>query len=200
MRGSGESVKPVAVLFARRDSIYKTLEGVDVWDIDRDARTWPGGCPVVTHPPCRSWGRLRHFAKPFPGEHELSLWAVEQVRQWGGVLEHPASSRLWPVAELPKQGQRDQFGGWTLMIPQFWFGHRAEKRTLLYIVGCDPPQLPLIPFLLGEPSHVVQSRKRIGHRPHISKAEREETPLALAQWLIEVAREAWVKACVEKER
>ena len=44
----------VAVLFARADSIYKTLPGCDVYDIKRDARTWPGGCPVVAHPPCRA--------------------------------------------------------------------------------------------------------------------------------------------------
>lgn len=52
----------VAVLFARADSIYKGLPGVDVYDADRDARTFPGGCPVVAHPPCRAWavsGRLR---------------------------------------------------------------------------------------------------------------------------------------------
>ncbi len=33
----------VAVLFARQDSVYKQLPGTDVWDIDRDARKWPGG-------------------------------------------------------------------------------------------------------------------------------------------------------------
>jgi len=189
---------PVAVLFARRDSIYKMLDGVDVWDIDRDARTWPGGCPVIAHPPCRAWGRLRHFAKPLPGERELALWAVEQIRRWGGVLEHPAASQLWPAAGLPAVGHRDEFSGWTFGVQQWWFGHRAAKATRLYIVGCEPKRLPPIPFRLGEPSHVVQSSKRIGHRPHISKAEREHTPLAFAEWLIEVAREAWVRTCEEK--
>lgn len=32
----------VAALFVRQDSIYKTMTGVDCWDIDRDARMWPG--------------------------------------------------------------------------------------------------------------------------------------------------------------
>lgn len=54
----------VAVLFARQDSTYKALSGVDVYDIDRDARTFQGGMPVVAHPPCRAWGRLRAFANP----------------------------------------------------------------------------------------------------------------------------------------
>jgi len=32
----------VAVLFARADSIYKTLPGVEVYDMERDARTYAG--------------------------------------------------------------------------------------------------------------------------------------------------------------
>lgn len=177
----------VAILFARRDSNYKELPGCDVWDIERDARRWPGGAPVVAHPPCRAWGRLRHFANPREGEKELALWAVDQVRRFGGVLEHPCASTLWPVAGLPAPGERDAWGGWTLPIHQNWWGHRAEKATLLYIVGCEPSDIPAIPLVLGEPSHVVQSRKRIGSRPHISKAEREHTPPAFAKWLVELA-------------
>lgn len=81
----------VAVLFARRNSIYKTLPGCDVWDIERDARLWPGGMPVVAHPPCRAWGQLRHFARPVPGERELAILAVDQVRRWGGGWSIPQS-------------------------------------------------------------------------------------------------------------
>ncbi|GAB6035814.1 hypothetical protein JCM15519_03730 [Fundidesulfovibrio butyratiphilus] len=178
----------VAVLFARPDSIYKTLTGCDVYDINRDARTWPGGCPVVAHPPCRAWGRLRHFAKPRDGEKDLALWAVKMVRKWGGVLEHPATSTLWKVAGLPlPDAGADSFGGWTKPICQFWFGHRAEKKTWLYIVGVEPQSIPPYPVILGEPTHVVQSNKRIGSRPHVTRAEREHTPMQLAIWLAGVA-------------
>lgn len=188
-------MKPVAVLFARADSIYKTLPGCDVWDIERDARRWPGGCPVVAHPPCRAWGRLRMFANPRPDEKDLALWAVEQVRRWGGVLEHPAGSALWAAAELPAPGRFDAVGGWTLAIHQHWFGHRAEKSTLLYIVGVAPRDIPDMPMRLDEPTHVVQSRKRVDYRPHITKAEREHTPPYLARWLVDLARR-----CVVAER
>lgn len=181
-------MKTIAVLFARADSVYKTLPGTDVWDIDRDARWWPGGGPVVAHPPCRAWGRLRQFAKPRPDEKDLARWAVRMVRQWGGVLEHPAGSTLWPDQFLPRPGLRDRLGGWTLAAPQKWWGHRAEKDSWFYVVGCEPVEIPEIPLVLGDAAYVVQSRKRHDHRPHISKAEREHTPPALAEWLLELAR------------
>lgn len=182
----------VAILFARSDSHYKALPECDVWDIDRDARKWPGGAPVVAHPPCRAWGLLRKFAKPRNGERLLATWAVRQVREWGGVLEHPAGSRLWPKAGLPAPGQRDKYGGWTLGITQHWWGHRATKATLLYICGCDPCDIPDLPALkLGDGTHVVKRDMRGNgpnrYKPHITKPEREHTPPELARWLVDLA-------------
>ena len=66
----------VAVLFARQDSVYKGMPGVDVYDIEHDARQWLGGTPGIFHPPCRAWGRLRTFAKPRKGERLCATWAV----------------------------------------------------------------------------------------------------------------------------
>lgn len=174
----------VAVLFARSDSVYKFIPGCDVFDIDRDARTFTGCSPVIAHPPCRSWGRLRHFAKPRPDEKELAFFAVDSVRSCGGVLEHPSGSSLWGAACLPAPGKRDSYGGFTLGINQHWFGHRAEKSTLLYIVGVSPGNVPIVPFSLDYPSHVVQSKT---NSKHITRAEREQTPLAFALWLVDLA-------------
>ena len=187
------SCSPVAVLFARADSIYKTMPGCDVWDIERDALQWQGGAPIVGHPPCRAWAGLAHMAKPRPGEKELAIWCVDQIRKWGGVLEHPAKSKLWPAAGLPEPGKRDAAGGWTLPILQWWWGHKAEKATRLYIVGCEPADIPPIPYRVGYATHVVNTGHgvRKGHpsfRPHCTKKEREATPPALAAWLCELAR------------
>ena len=192
--------QPVAILFARRDSHYKALSGTDVYDIDRDARNYAGELPVVAHPPCRGWGKLSYFAKPAPGELDLGFFAVDAVRRCGGVLEHPKDSKLWPAAGLPRPGQVDAWGGWTLPIAQHWWGHRAEKLTWLYIVGVAPRDIPTIPLRLGDATHVIaQSRMRrkdgtrlrkgmAGWRPEVSKDEREHTPPALAAWLVETAR------------
>lgn len=181
----------VAVLFARADSVYKDLPGTDVWDALRDALRWPGGAPVVAHPPCRAWGRLRKFAKPRPGERELALWAVDQIRTYGGVLEHPASSLLWAEKPLPEPGQVDAWGGWTLVISQWWWGHKADKLTRLYICGAKPDQLPPIPYRMGEATHVIAQsnrRQKLRLRPEVTKREREATPPDLAVWLLDVAR------------
>lgn len=101
----------IAALFVRADSIYKTIPGVDAWDAERDARRWPGGTPAVYHPPCRAWGVFSWRAKPREGERECATWAVDQVRRHGGVIEHPAGSKLWAEAGLPEPGQRDAWGG-----------------------------------------------------------------------------------------
>jgi len=183
----------VAVLFAREDSVYKKLPQCEVYDMARDARTYDGPHPVVAHPPCRAWGRLRHMASPRPDERNLARLAVALVREFGGVLEHPAASTLWPAQRLPEPGQRDGFGGWTLPITQHAWGHRAEKATRLYIVGCEPRDIPDMPLKLGDAPAVcgTSGRRRDGSRnidrPEISKAEREHTPPELARWLVELA-------------
>lgn len=187
----------VAVLFARADSHYKALDGCDVYDMGRDARTYDGPFPVVAHPPCRAWGRLRSFAKPRADERNLARLAVALVREFGGVLEHPAGSTLWSAQNLPRPGERDAFGGWTLAAPQKWWGHRAEKNTWFYIVGVEPNEIPDVPLVLGEATHTVglfSGRDKSKCRPEIGKAEREHTPPQLAAWLVELARRTSVLA------
>lgn len=104
-------MKKVAVLFARKDSIYKTMPECDVYDIERNALTFPGGLPIIAHPPCRSWGRLKFFSNGDHKEKQLAIWAVRQIRKNGGVLEHPETSSLWKVLGLPLGSQRDKWGG-----------------------------------------------------------------------------------------
>ena len=190
----------VSVLFVRPDSIYKSLAEVDCYDAQRNALTWPGGSPVVAHPPCRTWSQLRAFAKAPAEEHDLALWAIEQVRRWGGVLEHPATSKLWEAAQLPRPGGLpDEWGGWTWECDQYHWGHLARKRTRLYIVGTMV--LPSIPYRVGEPTHCVSSlsgqrrSREERHRlptwkPELGPNRRDKTPVAFASWLIALARAA----------
>lgn len=80
-----------------------------------------------------------------------------------------------------------------MVIDQDWFGHRAEKRTKLYIVGCRPRDVPAYPLRLEEPTHVVSPWAGLragmpGYRPQMRQAEREHTPPRLAAWLVDLAR------------
>lgn len=132
---------------------YAAMPGVDAWGIERDATQYAGPWPVVAHPPCKSWGSLRHLALPNQAERDCGPRAVEQVRRWGGVLEQPAHSQLWAACGLPRPGELpDSFGGWSIEVSQCDFGHLARKRTWLYIVGCRPDCIPALPPA-REPTH-----------------------------------------------
>lgn len=185
-------MKPVsvAVLFVRADSHYKALPGVDAWDEDRDARQWPGGTSLVAHPPCRLWGKLRQFATASDPvmERQLAVDAVRHIQKWGGVLEHPAESTLWGHMGLPTAGRApDSHGGWTAQVRQCDWGHKAEKLTWLYIVGCHPDNLPDMPAR-GEPTGVIKPQRRVPRTLKIvTKAEREMTPPDFGSWLADLA-------------
>ncbi|KKL45693.1 hypothetical protein LCGC14_2353050 [marine sediment metagenome] len=184
------SVKPtVAVLFVTPDSVYKSIPGCDCYDAEREARTYSGGMPIVAHPPCRLWGRMKHLSTAPIEEKELAIWAVHMVREHGGVLEHPQASSLWPHMDLPRGGQSpDAWGGFTLDVDQYWWGHRAQKRTWLYICGMQRGELPTTPFRLGRATHGISNNRKKDGRPEITHSERSATPPAFAAWLVEVAR------------
>lgn len=166
-----------AVLFARPDSNYKLLSGLDVYDTKRDALTWIGDLPVITHPPYEQWSRLRRFSRIDPYSKSMAYFALDQVRRNGGVLEHPAFSSLWPEANLPSHGSFDAYSGWTLPIKQYWFGNPTDKSSFLYIVGIHPQEIPTIPYPLGN---------RSKHTLTPYTADSEDPSLCLALWLRQI--------------
>lgn len=186
----------ITVLFARSNSVYKRLEGVDVWDEERDARKWEGGTPVIAHPPCRLWCACKSLSKAPENERDLAIWAVDIVQQWGGVLEHPARSTLWRYLGLPMPGRRDAYG-FTIAVDQWWWDHKASKRTWLYI--CLVAKLPEIPLKLGEPTHLISNSRRAERygKLLLSRQAREATPLRFAKWLVEVAELAQLRKAAE---
>lgn len=167
----------ISALYVRKDSIYKELL-TDCWDIDRDARTFPGGNSIIAHPPCRSWGKFKWRSKHRSDEKELAIHAVNIVRKWGGIVEHPSGSSLWDEMKIPKDGSTDLHGGYLISIDQSWFGHRARKKTLLYIVGVTKKNLPPSPIKFDT---ILKTVDQMGIK------EREHTPKELAIWLIKIA-------------
>lgn len=133
----------VAALYVEPEGVYSGVANVDLWAADRDARTYGGPWPVVAHPPCQAWGRFHRLA--LNDEGGCFAAALDAVRRWGGVLEHPAYSHAWQAHNLPyppqKGWQRDVEGGWCCYVEQGHYGHPARKPTWLYAVGIDPPTL-----------------------------------------------------------
>ena len=170
----------IAALYVRKGGgVYGSMPNVDTWDKSRGAEHYPCPHPAVAHPPCGPWGR---FAWKSLEDPALAPLAVSQVRRWGGVVEHPRDSALWRYMKLPKPGAgNDAAGGWTLEVEQSAWGHRAPKRTWLYIVGLPPARVPPMPPRVPDPG---------GRIEFMCEAERERTPPAFARWLVELASRA----------
>lgn len=119
-------VTDVAVLYVDPRGPYPAL--VEHWyDEARDARTYAGPWPIVAHPPCGPWGRLRHLSRKQP--KDCGPAAVAAVRAFGGVLEHPADSLLFSHCGMPKPGELpDAWGGVTIVVHQVDYGHVARKK------------------------------------------------------------------------
>lgn len=143
----------IAALYIETGGTYFDTPSVDGWDEARDARKYNGPHPVVAHPPCQRWGRYWHGAPNKPHQYRLGedggcfAAALTAVRNYGGVLEHPAHSKAWDYFGLtkPKAGQgwvkADSFGGWTCQVEQGHYGHMARKVTWLYSAKSSLPDL-----------------------------------------------------------
>ena len=178
-------MRTVAALYIDPRGPYPKMPGVECWDEARDARAYPGPHPVVAHPPCGPWSRLRRFSKH--QDSSCATIAVDQVRRWGGVLEHPQCSMLWPHCNLPLPGGFPDRFGWCVEVDQVAYGHKARKRTWLYVVGVSA--LRVRPRSGGTPTHCVNSRKRDTHLLELSSEGRRRTPQAFAEFLVEIARQ-----------
>jgi hypothetical protein len=142
----------IAALYVDARGTYATLPGVNLWDEKRDARRYAGPHPVVAHPPCSRWCRLAGLVEARWGHKRgddggCFAAALDAVRTYGGVLEHPAYSDAWAaygLARPPAAGgwvAADFEGGWTCHVEQGRYGHRAKKTTWLYAYGVELPSL-----------------------------------------------------------
>lgn len=180
----------VAALYVDPNGHYQTLSDVECWDASRNAKGYAGPHPVVAHPPCGPWGRLKFLCKH--QDPQCALRAVDQVRAYGGVLEHPEHSTLWKTARLPWPGELpDAHGGVTYAIRQVAYGHRCEKPTWLYVVGVAPDLVLAGIRTGGVATHRVTNGSRGNvHFPRVNALEARLTPPQLAEWLVSLARNA----------
>lgn len=191
----------IAALYVATRGAYFGLNDVDPWDERRDARLYDGPYPVVAHPPCNRWcqmapvnaARYEHWEIGDDGGTFAA--ALDAVRRFGGVLEHPAYSLAWPHFDLPRPSrgswQREMFGpGWVTEVSQSAYGHRARKRTWLYYVGAEPPQALDWRDLDGEAWVSYASKDDYPDVPRLGKKEAKATPPAFRELLLSLARGA----------
>ncbi len=187
----------VAALYVDPAGVYSGRDDVDIWDEARDARLYAGPWPVVAHPPCARWSNLAHIHKhrwPIGADEGCFAAALRTLRAYGGVLEHPAHSLAWSYFNLPRPGHGGwssslQAEGWSAEVDQGRYGHRGRKRTWLYAVGCELPELDWRPAR-GYPVENM----------HTASGEAARTPPAFADVLLEMARSATpLFACVVDE-
>lgn len=179
-------MKTVAILGANKNSIYKQLQNVEVYDECRDLRNYDGPWPVVAHPPCRGYSAfMRHWAKPKPGEKGLALFCIQRIKDYGGVLEHPAHSRLFTEVLGIRPGQPD--GTFQCVeINQSWFGYPTKKRTWLLM----PKNyvLPQMPFILEASGGITESSSDRRIFENMSQSQRSRTTKSLAKYLLKIVR------------
>jgi hypothetical protein len=190
----------IAALYVDPKGCYAGLPDVDMWDEARDARLYAGPWPVVAHPPCDRWcqmapvnqARYGHKVGDDGGCFEAALQAV---RTWGGVLEHPALSLAWEAFDLPRPPShgwaKDFCGGWTAQVEQRHYGHRARKATWLYAFGVLPPSLKWGPGAAPE-AWISADRPRSELKARgiaqLGKREAKATPPAFRDLLIGIAK------------
>jgi hypothetical protein len=191
----------IAALFVEAGGSYFNLSEVDPWDVTRDARRYEGPHPVVAHPPCQLWGPFAavNYAR-WGGEHNRPgndqgcfASALRSVIAYGGVLEHPCTSKAWRTygIEIPKAPGWHRHGlhEWTCQVWQSVYGHRANKATGLLYSGIAPP----FDLDWSHPagSHQIgrqDQRGKARNKPTVGKKEASKTPPAFRDALIALAR------------
>jgi len=183
------TLRTVAALYIDPRGPYPKMKGVDCWDESRDARLYDGPHPVVAHPPCGPWSKLRHLCTK--QDASCGPRAVVQVQRFGGVLEHPAFSSLFDHMQLPKPGEIGDVHGWTYHVEQVDWGHPCVKPTWLYIVGVDKWRVArdIQRQKRRDPTHCVCTGPRqLKRLPVASKPMKQRTPPLFAEWLVSLAR------------
>jgi hypothetical protein len=182
----------IAALYVEKNGCYFGLPGVDPWDEEKDARQYAGPHPVVAHPPCERWCQLsavnaKRWGFRIDDDEGCFAAALQAVRRFGGVLEHPAESRAFKTYGVPKPRfgvwQQTIHGDWTTEVWQSAYGHRAKKRTWLIYRGLQPPPSLVWTRPPGECQIGWFDRKK----PQLPASQRARTPLAFRDCLLAMA-------------
>jgi hypothetical protein len=204
----------IAALFVQRGGVYFNLPNVDPWDVHRDATNYEGPYPVVAHPPCKRWSRFGiqmlkgHGFNDGKAKKDFGCFefALNSVRKYGGVLEHPQHSLAFDEFGITKPNKFngwDEFGnrlGWQVakdgvgqvcQVEQGHYSHIMRKCTWLYVVSKHE-----LPNLIWGDSNPKTPRKisyargyarKVSIIDSINDVERSKTPIPFRNLLISIA-------------
>lgn len=199
----------IAALFVETGGCYFHLPDVDPWDMSKDARKYNGPHRVIAHPPCERWSYSSEGGPKAKGKFKTGddngcfESALQSVRSFGGVLEHPANSKAWDFFGLHKPPfcggwiRADDFG-WTCCVAQGHYGHVSQKMTWLYAVGVTLPSLKWgrcrgLPWLgtgFRKPGEYARAKQegRLPEVLYVPLSVRKRTPLPFRDLLLSMVR------------
>lgn len=152
----------IAVLCTAEKSLYRSLPNLDLWPVSRNAWNFNSDYPVIAHPPCPQWSRLKGLASEDEEQKALAFHCLHKVFSNGGILEHPEGSAFFNAAGIRP----------THSINQSWFGYPIPKRTWLF---CYKVKLLPTPLSFELPSRNFHN---------LTKRQRSEGTHQLCQWLV----------------
>lgn len=154
-----------SVLCICENSNYLKIDGLDLWDKNRDVYNYTSSNVIIAHPPCQQWSKLKAFANDDIKERDLAAFCFHLVKLNGGVFEHTACSSFFKFigADFSK----------IISVNQSWWGFPAKKPTYLYFENCKPLSYPLSFDLV---------QKKVSQ---MSYKKRSIMPLGFCKWLVE---------------
>jgi hypothetical protein len=124
--------------------------------------------------------------------------ALQSLKNYGGVLEHPKGSMAWSEFQLtrpdpfrwnhcPNEGG-DAGSAWVCEVWQSAYGHKANKATWLYYIGESKPadldwSRPRGTHQVGCPDR----RGKAANKPTLSKRDANATPIRFRDVLLSLA-------------
>ena len=194
--------RQIAALFVEAGGIYFGLNGVDPYDVSRDARFYPGPHPVIAHPPCERWSRLANVVQARYGSEYFRIGddgkcferALMFVDKYGGVLEQPIDSMAFKKYGIDRPRLHGLWipckrGGFVAQVAQSAYGHRATKLTWLYCNHVPRESLPELRWEIPRGTLEIGGKSsKQGKRKMMAPKERKVTPIEFRDMLIQIAR------------
>lgn len=156
----------ITILCADDKSSYFDIPDLDIYTLSRNAFNYNGKNPVIAHPPCGAFSKMRGFSKRDSFNMELAEHCLNAIHNNCGILEQPAYSIMFELLGIQP----------TISVDQKWFGFRARKQTWLYLYNVE---LISHPITFDAATHKVEN---------LTSSMRARQTIEFSQWLVDSVR------------